>query len=50
MKYYYNESEHSFFVATNFIPTSTPEGYVEITKEQYDELIEADKESVSESE
>ena len=40
MKYYYNEQENSFFIASNFIPKETPKGFVEITKEQYEEMIE----------
>ncbi len=39
MKYYYNEQGHTFYIATNFVPTSIPEGFVEITEEQYEELI-----------
>ena len=38
MKYYYNQEENSFFIASNFTPKETPKGFVEITKEQYDEL------------
>lgn len=39
MKYYYNEQEKSFYIPTNFIPVDTPNGFIEITKEQYEELI-----------
>ena len=38
MKYYYNEQEKAFYIPTNFEPTDTPQGYVEITQEQYEEL------------
>lgn len=38
MKYYYNQAENSFAIATNFDYETTPEGYVEISKEQYEEL------------
>lgn len=50
MRYYYNAESNSFAVATNFDFKETPQGYVEITQEQYNELIESDKESASESE
>lgn len=38
MKYYYNEATNNFAIATNFIPDKTPEGFVEISKERYEEL------------
>ena len=38
MKYYYNETENSFAVTANFEYDIVPEGYVEITKEQYEEM------------
>lgn len=44
MKYYYNEETNSFAVTTNFELKETPEGYVEITQEQYEELITKDNE------
>lgn len=40
MNYYYNETEKSFAVTTNFEYKTTPEGYVEISKEEYDRLQE----------
>ena len=44
MKYYYNEQENSFFIASNFIPKETPDGYVEITQEQYEEMVKKSEE------
>ena len=38
MKYYYNETEKSFAIYTNFVPTKNPKGYKEITSEKYEEL------------
>ena len=38
MKYYYNQAENSFAIATNFIPDKMPEGFVEISEERYNEL------------
>lgn len=38
MNYYYNETENSFAIYTNFIPNPIPKGYREITKEEYDRL------------
>lgn len=40
MKYYYNQAENSFAIATNFEYETTPEGFVEISKERYNELQE----------
>ena len=40
MKYYYNETEKSFAVTTNFKYNPVPKGFVEITKEEYDRLQE----------
>ena len=40
MTYYYNETEHSFAVTTNFKYNPIPKGFVEITKEDYDRLQE----------
>jgi len=40
MNYYYNENEKSFAVTTNFVYNPIPNGYVEITKEEYDRLQE----------
>ena len=37
-KYYYNESENSFYIAENFVPNKSPKGFVEISKERYEEL------------
>lgn len=38
MKYYYNYETNSFAIATNFDFKETPQGYAEITQEQYEEL------------
>lgn len=38
--YYYNETEKSFAVTTNFAYNPVPTGFVEITKEEYDRLQE----------
>ena len=40
MNYYYNETEKSFAVTTNFKYNPVPDGYVEITEEEYDRLQE----------
>ena len=40
MNYYYNETEKSFAVTTNFKYNPIPNGYREITKEEYDRLQE----------
>ena len=40
MNYYYNETDKSFAVTTNFKYNPIPNGYVEITKEEYDRLQE----------
>ena len=40
MNYYYNETEKSFAVTTNFEYNPIPKGFVEITKEEYDRLQE----------
>jgi hypothetical protein len=40
MNYYYNEQEKAFAVTTNFAYNSVPTGFIEITKERYDELQE----------
>ena len=40
MNYYYNETEKSFAVTTNFKYNPVPKGFVEITKEDYDRLQE----------
>ena len=40
MNYYYNETEKSFAVTTNFKYNPTPKGFVEITKEEYERLQE----------
>ena len=50
MKYYYNEQENSFFIASNFTPKETPKGFVEITKEQYEELNKQDNQNNEEKE
>lgn len=40
MTYYYNETEKSFAVTTNFKYNPIPKGFVEITKEEYERLQE----------
>lgn len=40
MNYYYNETEKSFAVTTNFEYNPIPDGFVEITKEEYERLQE----------
>jgi hypothetical protein len=40
MNYYYNETEKSFAVTTNFAYNPIPNGYREITEEEYKELQE----------
>ena len=40
MNYYYNETEKSFVVTTNFKYNPIPKGFVEITKEEYERLQE----------
>lgn len=40
MNYYYNETEKSFAVTTNFKYNPAPKGFVEITKEEYERLQE----------
>ena len=40
MNYYYNETEKSFAVTTNFKYNPVPKGFVEITKEEYERLQE----------
>lgn len=44
MKYYYNEETKSFAITANFDFKETPQGYEEITQEQYEELITKDNE------
>jgi len=44
MKYYYNEETKSFAVTTNFTFKETPQGYVEITQEQYEKLTKQNEE------
>ena len=40
MNYYYNKDENSFAVTTNFKYNPIPDGFVEITKEEYEILQE----------
>ena len=40
MNYYYNETEKSFAVTTNFKYNPIPKGYREVTEEEYKELQE----------
>lgn len=37
-KYYYNQKEDSFFIATNFEPQGLSSDWQEITKEQFEEM------------
>lgn len=50
MKYYYNQAENSFAITTNFEYETTPEGFVEISKERFEELKEALNKSSEEAE
>ena len=50
MNYYYNETEKSFAVTTNFKYNPIPSGFVEITKEEYERLQEELKNCSEESE
>ena len=49
MNYYYNETEKSFAVTTNFAYNPIPNGYVEITKEEYDRLQEELNKDINEN-
>ena len=49
MNYYYNETEKSFAVTTNFKYNPVPKGFVEITKEEYERLQEEIKNNSEES-
>ena len=40
MNYYYNETEKSFAVTTNFAYNPIPKGFKKISKAKYDELQE----------
>ena len=40
MNYYYNETEKSFAVTTNFKYNPIPKGFKKISKAKYDELQE----------
>ena len=40
MNYYYNGTERSFAVTTNFKYNPIPKGFVEITTEEYERLQE----------
>lgn len=42
-KYYYNETENSFFIATNFEPQGLTSDWQEITKEQYEEMTKEEE-------
>ena len=49
MNYYYNETDKSFAVTTNFKYNPIPNGYREITKEEYEELqAELNQEQITE--
>ena len=39
-RYYYNRESNSFAVATNFDFKETPQGYEEITQEEFEKLQE----------
>ena len=49
MNYYYNETEKSFAVTTNFKYNLVPKGFVEITKEEYDRMQEELQQELSQS-
>ena len=49
MNYYYNENENSFAITTNFKYNPIPNGYVEITKEEYDRLQEELNKDINEN-
>lgn len=40
MKYYYNQATNNFAITTNFEYNPIPNGFVEITKEEYERLQE----------
>lgn len=48
MKYYYNETENSFFIATNFEPQGLTPDWEEITKEQYEDMNPAKEQETQE--
>ena len=49
MKYYYNQATNSFAITTNFKYNPIPNGYREITKEEYEELqAELNQEQITE--
>ena len=49
MNYYYNEKEKCFAVTINFKYNPIPNGYVEITKEEYDRLQEELNKDINEN-
>lgn len=49
MNYYYNEKTKMLAVATNFAYNPIPNGYVEITKEEYDRLQEELNKDINEN-
>ena len=49
MNYYYNETEKSFAVTTNFEYNPILNGYVEITKEEYERLQEELNKDINEN-
>ena len=49
MNYYYNENEKCFAVTTNFKYKPIPNGYIEITKEEYDRLQEELNKDINEN-
>ena len=50
MNYYYNETEHSFAVTTNFEYNPIPTGFKKISKAKYEELQEELKNASEETE
>ena len=49
MKYYYNEKEKTYAIATNFEYKKTPEGFKEITEKKFNEDMKKLEEKASET-
>ena len=47
-KYYYNQKGNSFFIAENFKPSKLSKDWKEITKEQFEEMINQEEETPEE--